>query len=303
MHLKFYTDRLLFPKLLNPFGSKAIPITVYSVVGILCLCIIRYNIWLNFSIEDLVPFHYARRYSAPISNDITSLLTPLTIGYIIGAIHEELAFRLFLSKRQWKVIIGSIYLLASTIYLIWKTFNPTNPVYYGIVALGTIAVLVGCVIQFRKNKITNELAINNPNSPTNPSSVSKYLIFSSILYFGLIHIGSYWNMPRLSTDETGLGITLINIFVPVVMVLSQIFGGILYASIRIRMGLMWAILIHFFWNIHAAFLFNYSYETAIQVASFEIWLSDILLFLSVLFVVCEIFRAIEIKPKQIFNQS
>lgn len=74
-----------------------------------------------------------------------------------------------------------------------------------------------------------------------------FLIYSSSITFGFVHLGNYSNF------------NFVFLFVAPIMLLSNLFGGFILAFIRVRFTIVFSILFHVFWNSFALFVIDGSY--------------------------------------------
>jgi len=67
--------------------------------------------------------------------------------------------------------------------------------------------------------------------------IFPYLVYSSSICFGLIHISNYANS------------SIIFLFLSPIIIISQLIGGMILAFIRVRLTFLWGVLYHAFWNL------------------------------------------------------
>ncbi len=153
--------------------------------------------------------------------DSQSLLANFAQGIILAPIAEEFIFRYFLNKFQdscWFVLVNIYIILYNLLWLQSTSFE--------VVALLSVVV----VAMVLKSKFRNDKSFQF--RAYRWFTRNYYLFFYlSALGFGLIHLGNH----QFSRERLVL---------PVVLVLPQVFGGLILGYLRVRYGIRWSILFH-----------------------------------------------------------
>jgi hypothetical protein len=185
--------------------------------------LLGYNLFLTIISAIFVAFPMGKHLGAsPISRP------GLVWVWVFGPVFEELSFRLPLKYTKINLTISALLLTLFTVRRLLLKF--------GILGLATLwlwsavfAVLVASVVfallrTERVQRLTGKVWLNH----------FRCVLYVSCFTFGLLHIFNF-RFPLLSSESL--------VLVPL-MVLPQIISGFVLAFARIRLGMIWCIVLH-----------------------------------------------------------
>lgn len=168
-----------------------------------------------------------------------SIFTAFILACVIAPLLEESAFRLWLVNKPLQVAIGlfgflfyyiSSFIPGSFIKSVFSFTESDNPIImlgiYLAIFIGGVAVLY---IIIKQKSVQTKLTHIYHN-------YYKWLFFGSAVLFGLLHITNYefsWVVVLLTP----------------ILILPQLFGGVLLSYIRVKYGFWRGVIGHFIYNL------------------------------------------------------
>lgn len=173
-----------------------------------------YGLYINISGGTIVS----------MAENVEKLYHPIIL-YSMVAILEEFAFRGFLTK--FKPLLFSISI--SGIFSIYYKKIAFNNMFFepsGLIETGVLAVILFLIFYFIGKKYNERLTKFWSDNFSN-------IVYLSIFLFAFAH---FFNSQSLDINYLKL-------------LVFQFIGGLILSFVRIRAGILYAIILHFIWNI------------------------------------------------------
>jgi Type II CAAX prenyl endopeptidase Rce1-like len=207
------TDNRIYTKIKYLFLSL---ILIYT--GILASFIIMYG--LNYFIVHVLQYESILEMFSK-SNNIVSKRNMFFVA-LVGPLIEESIFRLPLRINKLYIAISIVFLSYFLIHGKIETFDFTNSISYAKV-IGV--VVIGSLTYF----------LLSPSSIDKLNKYRKYIIWCSIIAFGLIHLSNIYKVGQMYWQ--------LSLFYPF-FVLPYMIMGYFMTNLRLKYGFLWGFLLH-----------------------------------------------------------
>ena len=226
-------DYLLSPQ--KTTTKKIIILLKFYLLSILFLWIARGIDFVFITLKLYGTHNYNLiKYQSFISSDSYKLLALVIL--ISTPIFEEITYRLFLKKFNLIHFLISISLLiGSFIYLVLKNnlWYPQIPYAFGFMPL--VYLIMFCIpILFLSHFIVNKIGVHKLEAKWNSNF--------SILFYAISIVFSIYHLPSLDLSLSHY------LFLPILLLPFFIYAIIL-GFIRIRLGIIYAIILHYIFLI------------------------------------------------------